>query len=99
MKPIKEVIAEVLTTLQQRIKWLEVSHQTIINNLLEIVPKLEKYKEYKDISISITGSIYIYLEHLLIVFYHHSFFIAPFDFWHRKRALKFAVSMLWYNLI
>lgn len=62
MKPIKEVIAEVLTTLQQRIKWLEVSHQTIINNLLEIVPKLEKYKEYKDISISITGSIYIYLE-------------------------------------
>lgn len=62
MKPIKEAIAEVLTTLQQRIKWLEVSHQTIINNLLEIVPKLEKYKEYKDISISITGSIYIYLE-------------------------------------
>ena len=45
MKPIKEAIAEVLTTLQQRIKWLEVSHQTIINNLLEIVPKLEKYKE------------------------------------------------------
>lgn len=62
MKPIKEVVAEVLTTLQQRIKWLELSHQTIINNLLDIVPKLEKHKEYRDIAISTTGSIYIYLE-------------------------------------
>lgn len=62
MKPIKEAVAEVLTTLQQRIKWLELSHQTMINNLLDIMPKLEKYKEYRDIAISTTGSIYIYLE-------------------------------------
>lgn len=62
MKPIKEAVAEVLTTLQQRIKWLEISHTTVIKNLLEIMPVLEKYKEYRDIAISTTGSIYIYVE-------------------------------------
>lgn len=62
MKNINEVITEILTTLQQRMKWLEISHKTVIKNLLEIMPVLEKYKEYRDIAISTTGSIYIYVE-------------------------------------
>lgn len=62
MKPIKEAVAEILATLQQRIKWLDVSHKTFIKHLLEIMPVLEKYKEYRDIAISTTGSIYIYLD-------------------------------------
>lgn len=62
MKNINEAITEILTNLQQRIKWLNLAHQTIIKNLLEIMPVLEKYKEYRDIAISTTGSVYIYIE-------------------------------------
>ncbi len=62
MKNINEAVTEILTTLQQRIKWLNLAHQTIIKNLLEIMPVLEKYKEYRDIAISTTGSVYIYIE-------------------------------------
>lgn len=62
MKSMNEAIGEILILIQQRIRYMEIAHKTMIKHLLEIVPKLEQYKEYRDISISLTGSIYIYLE-------------------------------------